>query len=111
MKIFAEGRIIAQIGFKPRPTININEVVDCLMDDVYIPTHEAHVKAKDSLIGFVVQKDKLDSIAIIDPHESMTVTHMAYFVYSPVPAKAITKVGMKMLFVPPGTSGTKRNGV
>ena len=111
MKIFAEGRIITQIRIKPGPIIGINEVVICLMVDIHIPTHKEHLKAKDSLIGSVIQKDKFDSIAVSDPDESTTVAHMAYFVHSLVPAQAFTEVGMKMLFIPPSTPGAKRDGV
>ena len=111
MKIFAEGRIITQIGVKPGPIIGVNEVVICPMDDIHVSTHKAHLKAKDSLIGSVVRKDKFDSIAVSDPDKSTTVAHMAYFVHSPVPAKAFTKVGMKMLFIPPSTPGAKCDGV
>jgi hypothetical protein len=82
VKIFAEGRVIAQIGVKLGPIISINEVVVCLMDDVNIPTHEVHLEVKDSLIGSIMQKDKLDCIAISDPHKLTTVTLMAYFIYT-----------------------------
>jgi hypothetical protein len=111
MKIFAEGWVITQIGVKPGPKIGINEVVVYSMNDIHVPTHKVHLKAKDSLMGSVVGKDKFDSIAVSDPHKSMTVTHMAYFVHSPVPTKAFTEVGMNMLFIPPGTPGAKRDGV
>ena len=100
MKICAEGRIITQIGVKLGPIIGVDEVVVCPMDDIHVPTHKAHLKAKDSLIGSVVHKDKFDSIEVSDPDESTTVAHEAYFVHSPVPAKVFTEVGMKMLFIP-----------
>jgi hypothetical protein len=87
MKIFVEGWIITQLGVKQGPIIGINEVVICLMDNIHVPTHKAHLKAKDSLIGSVVQKDKFDSIAVSDPDKLMPLAHMVYFVHSPVPQK------------------------
>ncbi len=110
MKICAEGWIITQIGVKPGPIIGVSEVVICPMDNIHIPTHKTHLKAKDSLIGSVVQKDKFDSISVSDPDKSTTVAHVVYFVHSPVPAKAFTERGMKMLFIPLSTLGAKRNG-
>ena len=111
MKICAEGRIITQIGVKPGPIIGVSELVVCLMDDIYAPTHKTHLKVKDSLIDSVIQKDKFDSITVSDPDESTTVAHVAYFVHSPVPAKAFTEIGMKMLFIPSSMPGAKCNRI
>jgi hypothetical protein len=111
MKICAEGWIITQIGVKPGPIISVNEVVVCPLEDIYVPNHKTHLKVKDSLIGSVVRKDKFDSITVSDPDESTTVAHVASFFHSPVPAKAFTEIGMKMLFIPSNTPGAKRDGV
>ena len=81
------------------------------MDDIHIPSHKTHLKAKDSLIGSDVRKDKFDRIIVSDPDELTTLAHVAYFVHSPVPAKAFTEIRMKMLFIPSSTPGAKCNGV
>jgi hypothetical protein len=88
VEIFAEGWVIADVGFEAGPVIGINKMVVCPMHDVYVPSHQAHLQAEDGLIRAIVRKEKLDCITVSHPQESTPVAHMAYFVHSPVPAES-----------------------
>jgi hypothetical protein len=89
VEIFAEEWVIADVGIKAGPVIGVDKMVVCPMQDVYVPSHQAHLQAEDGLICAIVRKEKLDCITVSHPNKLRPVTHMAYFVHSPVPAESL----------------------
>ena len=62
------------------------------MDDIDVPTHETHLKAKDSLVGTVVRQNEFDRVAVGYPNKSAAIAHVPDLVHRPVAGKSFAKV-------------------
>jgi hypothetical protein len=68
--------------------------------DIHIPAHKSHLEVKDCRIAAVVGEDKLESVTVGDPTESLAKAHVAAFINGLVPGECFTKVGMQPALVP-----------
>jgi hypothetical protein len=58
--------------------------------DIHIPAHKSYFEAKDCRIAAIVGEDKLESVTVGDPSESLTKTHVAAFIDGIVPGECFT---------------------
>ena len=94
VKVCFKQRVIAYVRAETGPVIGIGQVDVVLMDDVHVPTHQAHLKSKDRWIIVIVREDEPDSIAVGDPDKTRAEQHMTILVDGPVTSKAFAEVGV-----------------
>jgi hypothetical protein len=79
--------------------------------DIHILAHKLHLEAKDCKIAAVVGEDKLESVTVGDPSESLAKAHVAAFIDGVVPIECFTKVGMQPALVPSSATTFECNRV
>jgi hypothetical protein len=66
--------------------VRIDQMIVGAVNNINVPAHEAHLQAKDGLIGTILRQDKLDCVAI-HPNELSAVAHVTDFIHCPIPAE------------------------
>jgi hypothetical protein len=62
------------------------------MDNVDVPSHDAHLKALDCLIATIIRMKKPSCVTVYDPNKAMPGQHVATFTHGPVSGKDLPKV-------------------
>jgi hypothetical protein len=75
--------------------------------DIHIPAHKSHLEAKDCGFAAIVGEDKLESITVGDPSESLAKAHVAAFIDGVVPGECFAEVGMQPALVSLSTTTSK----
>jgi hypothetical protein len=70
VKIWLEEGVITNVCPKMWPIVCIREMSVVTVNDINIPAHQPHLKAKDRGIIAVVQEDEADSITVGDLDKS-----------------------------------------
>ncbi len=99
------------VRVEPRPIIGVDQVMIVPVLDIHIPAHKLHLEATDCGIATVVGEDKLESITVGDPSESLAKAHVVAFIDGVVPGECFAKVGMQHALVPLSATTSKCNRV
>ena len=81
------------------------------MDDVDVPTHQAHLQAEDSRIAAVVGQDKFNGVTIRDPDEPLTEDVVSDLIYAVVACEAFAQMRVQPYFIAATLPSAKANGV
>jgi hypothetical protein len=79
------------------------------MDNINIPAHQPHLKAKNSWVGTIIGKDEFNRVAVGCPYKSLSKEHMVALVYCPVTGKTLAKMRVKTNLISAGPPSTKSN--
>jgi hypothetical protein len=79
--------------------------------NIHIPAHKLHLEAKDCRIAAVVGEDKLESVTVGDPSESLAKAHVVTFIDGVVPGECFAEVGMQPVLVPLSATTSECNRV
>ncbi len=77
----------------------VSDVVVLSVDNIDVPTHQAHLQSKDGVIGTVIGEDKLNCIAVCNPDKSLTKQVMAALVHSVVTSKTFAQMGVQAYLI------------
>ncbi len=91
------------------PVVYVHKIIIILMDNINIPAHQPHLKAKNSWVGTFIRKDEFNCIAVGCPFKLLSKEHMAALVDCPVTGKTLAKMIVKRNLVSTGPPSTKSN--